>query len=231
MDLSGTPNIQNKLSIIKGGSVADSIMGGIAGIVFAGISILSFIVGGYLFGAIILIVGIGIAWASFSSIPKEKKKVLESWARLSPAEVYEIEKEAPIAPFVGSAFVTHDAVVVKLSQGPLVIPARDIMWVYGREVTTKMYGLVSTGKTFGTIIVDRQGERNELGATNTGPKLKDGQPRPTDNQLQTIHVMLKPKYPGIIFGYRQELEALTTKENISQLAQLVDAENQKARAN
>ncbi len=214
------PNTMYKLGTIKGNSMAGTIAMGLFAVLMAAVGVIGLFTGGIFTGLLLIVVGGGLAYVMFASIPKEKKQVAESWARLSPQEIYNIEMEAPSAPVVGTAFVTRDALVRKVSQGPLVIPARDIMWIYGKQVTQKMYGLITTGKTFSTIVVDRQGERHELAA-------KKGT---SEEQLQTLLNVLRPNYPGIVFGYRQEIEALATKENISKLAEYVDGQNSKAHA-
>ena len=214
-------NVQNKISTIKGSSAAGTIFAGLVGVFFVIIGILGLTQkDGFFAGLLFLLVGGGIAYVCFGSIPKEKKQVAESWAKLTPAEINRIEMEAPTAPVAGTSFVTHDAVVKKTSQGPLVIPARDIMWVYGKQVTHKAYGVITTGKTMSAIIVAREANKHELGANKLD----------SETQVKIIYSMLKPNYPGIIFGYRQDIEAYASKENISMLAQFVDSENRKARS-
>lgn len=221
MDTSKLQNTMKKLSTIKGGSMLWIIGAVGAGLFFAIIGIGSMSEGSLGLGSWIFLV-IGIVWIYFTiaSVPKERKEIAASWAGLTPQEIQRIEEAAPGAPVIGSSFATPDALIMKKSQGPYVIPAKDILWIYGSETTHKAYGVITTGKTYSTIVVDRNGTRHTLNA-------KQGV---SSEQLKDLFNTFKPNYPGMIFGYSQEVDALAQKANIARLAQYVDAENSKARA-
>ena len=225
MDPMNLQNTQNKMKSIKGNTAAGNIALGCLMTLFCIGGFYMLISEGQLTGLLVGLLFAAAAYAFWSSIPKEKKAVRESWGALAPDLVNRIEMDAAQAPIIGNAFVTRDAVVKKSSQGPIVIPAKDIMWIYGKETTHKMYGVISTGKTFNTMIVDRTGTVTELQGTNTKAKLKEGEAKPTDSELRTLFEILKPGYPGILFGYKPEIAAMANKQNIGKLAELVDRAN------
>lgn len=229
MDYSNIPNVQNKLKTLQGDPVGAVIVRIVLGVIFLLIAMVLF------YGvfssvkekelghaAIKLIIGIVLgfsAYAMFTATSTEREKIAASWAKLSGDEIRIIEEEAADAPVIGPLFVTSNAVVEKISQGPLVLPARDIMWIYGKQTKRKMYGVVTTSTSDSFIIVDRNAEKHEF-------------ERPYEASREPVEILyaaLHPNFPGIRFGYDKEYEKLATSENISVLADFVDKENSKAR--
>ena len=222
MDLSMYTNLQNRLNSMRGGSkIGEYLLIGLFGL-FTVAGVAGLFSGGGV-GAAIVAVIFGIVTVVFvKAIPKEKKEGMESWARLDAGEMSRIDAESMTAPAFGNALITSDAVIIKRGQGPLAIAAKDILWIYGKTVTHKLYGVIPTGKDYSIQVLRRSGETATLPSPNARKNRKEQNPMQQD--ILTLANILKPRHPGIILGYNQQVQAIASK-NVAELAQIVDAAN------
>ena len=220
MDLSNYPNLQNRLKNMKGGNKAgDYIIAGIFTVlaVFGLITLFSGEVGtGLVFTALFGLLAV-VFWRG---IPKSKKEAAESWARITPEELARVDMDAMQAPAFGNALITQDAIVVNGGQGPHVYPSKDILWIYGKQTTQKMYGLIPMGKTFSIQILNRNGKYLEIQSPTAQKNRKEENPMQQD--ILVLANVLKPRHPGIIFGYNQKVQTMTP----AAIAEYVDQHNQ-----
>ena len=222
MDLSNYVNLQNRLKSLKGSSKIGELLLVAFFAVMAIMGVVSLIQGEIIAGLVLAGIG-GIATFVFiRDTPKEKKAALESWSKLTAAELSHIDTESLSAPAFGNALVTSDAIVIKGAQGPHAYPARDILWVYGKQTNHKLYGVIPSGKTFEILFLNRDGKTVTMPAPNAHKNRKAQNPLSED--VAVILNVLRPKYPGIVFGYNQQVENLA-RRSIGELAALVDARN------
>ena len=224
MDLSMYANLQNKLNSMKGGTkIGEFLLIGLFGM-FTLAGLVGLFSGGGI-GAAIVAVIFGIVTVVFiKAIPKEKKEGLESWSRLDAVEMSRIDAEAMSAPAFGNALITSDAIIIKRGQGPFALAAKDILWIYGKTVTHKLYGVIPTGKDYSIQVLSRNGGTSTLPSPNARKNRKEQNPMQED--ILTLANILKPRHPGIILGFNQQIQAMASR-NIGELAQIVDAANAK----
>lgn len=144
-------------------------------------------------------------------------KAEENWMRLGHEMIAQINYEAQSAVQVLSSFVMPSAVICMDLRVLKVIPANDIIWVYGYVVKNST-NFIPTSKDHSVRVLTRNGETYVLGMKSTnGFSKKDI----TGDIIQQIAPILLSTRPGILFGYSDEI-AKAVQQNLQSVVNAVD---------
>lgn len=152
-----------------------------------------------------------------------KKAISEmdnSWARLTEQEIMMIEQSLPMGRKVLNTYVVPTAILVYRSHALIVVPAKDIVWMYAHIFTQKM-NFIPTSKMHTVRILTRTGEMEMLNSITTGGFSKK---TPADDAIAEIASIIRPYYPGIYTGWSEEI-ANAVANNFPALVAAVDAGN------
>ncbi|MGN0436500.1 MAG: DUF6709 family protein [Wujia sp.] len=152
-----------------------------------------------------------------------KKAIAEqdqSWAALSEQEKMLIEQNLPMAKRVLNTFVTPTAILVYRSHALIIIPSRNIVWIYAHVLTQSMY-FIPTSKMHDVRILTRSGQTEILSTITTGGFSKKD---PAGDAINEIAQVIKPYYPGIYTNWSEQI-ANAASNNFAALVQSVDAQN------
>ncbi len=151
---------------------------------------------------------------------KRQEEAQRAWDALTPEELARINEEISSAKRVQSALVMPTAIVYRNVDVLSVIPARDIVWMYGHILTSRM-NFIPYSKTHTTYLITRQGIYHTIGVITTGPFTKK---RPCDEAIDQIKEVLAPRYKGILYGWTVQLQKAVS-ENFAEVVSFVDAKN------
>lgn len=151
---------------------------------------------------------------------KTMQKAEESWQRITQEEMMQIEYEIQGAVKIGSALFMPSAVIIWNSHTLSVLPARDIIWVYGYVQKTSM-NLIPTSKAHYVYILPRSGETQIIYLNTTGGFSKKDL---SGDAVKQIYNIMYQSRKGAFFGYSDEI-ANYVKGNFAAAVQYVDAKS------
>ena len=153
------------------------------------------------------------------------KKIFEAaneyWNNLSDTDKMTINNEILTAPMFYKTIVTSCAICIYNSKSFVIIPIKDIMWIYNNIFTQCMY-FIPYNKTHTLFLVDRYNRSYTIGVKNTGGFSKKN---PNEEIIIKLRELLYPKRNGIVFGYNPEIANLFSK-NFSEAVRMVDEKSQ-----
>lgn len=148
---------------------------------------------------------------------KAYAKAEEDWMRLGHDMLSQINYEAQSALQVLSSFVMPSAIICMEARVLKVIPANDIIWIYGHVVKNSM-NFIPTTKDHSVRVMTRTGDVYILGQKSTnGFSKKDI----TGDIINQIAPILSRTRPGILFGYSDEI-AKAVQQNLQAVVNTVD---------
>ena len=149
-----------------------------------------------------------------------RKEWEASWERVTTQDLELFDREIVNGNEVFDAVVTPNFIMVYRVHCVKIIPVRDIIWMYARVVKSTMY-FIPYNKTHSLLVLDRFGNWETLGSTNTGGFSKK---TPGEDACQFIGSIIGQTRPGIVFGYSDELARLANK-NLNQFVAMVDSKS------
>lgn len=158
----------------------------------------------------------GIKQSKFNK--KEFARAEESWAHLTPDEISRIDQEAQYATKIMSSYVMPSAIIYMDSRALVVVPVKDIVWVYGHVTTTRV-NLIPTSKNHAVMLLTRYGKGHVLGSVNT---IAFSRKKPCDDAIAQIRQIIFPYRKGIIYGYSDDIQKFF-KGNFAAAVREVDA--------
>lgn len=143
-----------------------------------------------------------------------------SWAAISEQDIMMIDRVIPTGKRVLNTVVIPAAILVYRAHALIVIPARDIIWMYSHVVRQSMY-FIPTSKMHTVRMHLRSGEVESLDAVTTGGFSKK---TPADDAIAEILSVIGQYYPGMLIGWSEELSKAASN-NFPALVASVDSKN------
>ncbi|MCH5275992.1 MAG: hypothetical protein J1E65_09130 [Lachnospiraceae bacterium] len=123
--------------------------------------------------------------------------------RFTQEELARIDSSIPMAQMQNGFCVTYDAVVC--SKGKCFLyPVRDILWVYGHVLTTRLYGVIPIGRDSFVVIAGKDHKRYTCRTKNKSNVV--------DNAVEFLKAGLSQYRKGIFYGYSADLDTMFQKD-------------------
>jgi hypothetical protein len=135
----------------------------------------------------------------------ESHPIVKSLAKAGDASAIAsaIEQELPAAHKVGKTTITRNWLLQPTTYGLKTVALGDLVWFY-QKVTSHSTNGIPTGKSYTTMIYDRDGRTFEIKAK--------------EKQVEEIMTILYDKAPWAVSGYSDELQKLWQKERQTLIA-------------
>lgn len=162
---------------------------------------------GFAVGGIIGLIALYVLIRAASRLADPTKdaayKALERFGE--PALVsHEIQQEMNALPKTNSKLLFTDHWTVLKQSGIKFTRHNDIMWVYPKVTTTRMYGVVPVSRRTDIVWLDRFGQQFSLPINK--------------KQLESMMATFAAHSPGVILGYKPEIAALWAKNRADFIA-------------
>lgn len=128
---------------------------------------------------------------------------VKSLKRFTQEELARIDNAIPMAQMQEGFCVTYDAVVCSKRKF-FLYPVRDILWVYGHVLTTRLYGVIPIGRDSFVIIAGKDHKRYTCRTKNKSNVI--------DNIVEFLKAGLSQYHKGIFYGYSTDLDAMFRKD-------------------
>lgn len=126
-----------------------------------------------------------------------------SLKRFTQEELARIDNAIPMAQMQNGFCVTYDAVVC--SKGKCFLyPVRDVLWVYGHVLTTRLYGVIPVSRNSFVVIAGKDHKRYTCRTKNRNNAV--------DNAVEFLKAGLSQYRKGIFYGYSADLDTLFQKD-------------------
>lgn len=120
----------------------------------------------------------------------------KSLSHFTIAELERIDAQIPSIKMQESIGVTLEAVICCAGGSLILLPTKDVLWVYKEVTTTKYYGLIPVSKFSSLCIVDRNHKRRTFSTKNK------------TNIVAFLQQELQKYRKGIFYGYSNELYSM-----------------------
>ncbi|MCH5269485.1 MAG: hypothetical protein J1E83_01930 [Lachnospiraceae bacterium] len=128
---------------------------------------------------------------------------VKSMKRFTQEELTRIDQAIPMTQMQEGFCVTYDAVVCSKRKF-FLYPVRDVLWVYGHVLTTRLYGVIPIGRDSFVIIAGKDHKRYTCRTKNKSNVI--------DNIVEFLKAGLSRYRKGIFYGYSTDLDAMFRKD-------------------
>lgn len=127
----------------------------------------------------------------------------KSLKRFTQEELARIDSAIPMAQMQEGFCVTYDAVVCTKRKF-FLYPVRDVLWVYGHVLTTRLYGVIPIGRDSFVIIAGKDHKRYTCRTRNKNQVV--------DNIVEFLKAGLGRYRKGIFYGHSTDLDTMFRKD-------------------
>lgn len=139
----------------------------------------------------------------------------EIWKRFNAQEIDRIHQQAPTAKHLGPLLVTQDAVVYLSGGINIVLPIRDIVWIYPHEVTWHKGMLRNASESICIVLRDK--------TTHEVLKHSASEHKATEEGLRFLQESLQEQRPHLLCGHSDERKGLY-KSQFQRMVKAADGE-------
>lgn len=150
---------------------------------------------------------------------KSRQLARKSWEKVSDQDYQIINQEASNALQIGTALVTSVGIIDRSPFGLSFIPLKDILWVFGNNITEKYNGIKSD-KVY-EIVVSTCDSRQTI--ISLGKKRLNDE-NPINKALGELHSFITSRYPRVVFGYTKEIDNIY-HHDIQKMTNFVNSKN------